>query len=119
MKAISFDFDGTLTRSDVQKFASQLISKGNRVCVLTSRLSDTEAPTKEWNNDLWDVCNSLGITEVYFTNGSWKFHYFDKIGIKVHLDDDNQEINKINSNKGIGISVWGNNSWENKIRRLI
>ena len=40
---VSFDFDGTLSRKDVQKLAKELVSEGHEVWIVTSRFSDEAA----------------------------------------------------------------------------
>jgi hypothetical protein len=40
MKKVSFDFDSTLSRDDVQEFTSELINLGFDVWVVTSRFSN-------------------------------------------------------------------------------
>ena len=53
---VTFDFDGTLSRADVQEYALELISKGVDVWVVTSRYDELQKhryqinPT---NDDLW------------------------------------------------------------------
>ena len=46
MKKVSFDFDGTLSRLDVQKYAKSLIEQGFEVWIVTSRLHEKNADTK-------------------------------------------------------------------------
>jgi hypothetical protein len=48
MKKVSFDFDSTLSRDDVQEFASDLIDLGFDVWVVTSRFNDKTADEKNW-----------------------------------------------------------------------
>jgi restriction endonuclease Mrr len=39
---ISFDFDSTLDREDVQEFAKELVEKGHDVWITTSRFSNDD-----------------------------------------------------------------------------
>ena len=40
---VSFDFDGTLSRKDVQNFAKSLVNTGYDVWIVTSRFDDESA----------------------------------------------------------------------------
>ena len=37
---VSFDFDGTLSRKDVQEYAKSLVNSGLEVWIVTSRFDD-------------------------------------------------------------------------------
>jgi len=61
---ITIDFDGTLDREDVQKYAKRLIMDGHDVFILTSRYDDLHAHNytlNPQNKDLYDVAYSLNI----------------------------------------------------------
>ena len=64
---VSFDFDHTLSRKDVQVFAKQLVDDGHEVWIVTSRFSDEAAKEKKWhwiegqNQRLFDVAEYCGI----------------------------------------------------------
>lgn len=95
---VSFDFDSTLDRVDVQHIAKDLISKGYEAWIVTSRVSDDKAPGPGWNNDLWEVCENLGIPEerVVFTTYQSKAEFFStQTGFLFHLDDDLDELEDI------------------------
>lgn len=97
---VSFDFDGTLSRSDVQKFAKELVEQGHDVWVVTSRHSDQSAKSKAWwwiidqNKNLFDVSEKCGIKKehIHFTNGEDKIIYLKDKGFVFHLDDDLHEL---------------------------
>ena len=40
---VSFDFDSTLSRKDVQSFAKELVDRGLEVWIVTSRFDDESA----------------------------------------------------------------------------
>ena len=46
---VSFDFDHTLSRKDVQTFAKELVNEGHEVWIVTSRFSDEAAKEKKWH----------------------------------------------------------------------
>ena len=56
---VSFDFDSTLSRKDVQKFAKELIDKGIDVHIVTSRSSFKQLDEEGYNDDLYEVADNL------------------------------------------------------------
>mgnify|MGYP001064790013 CR=1 FL=1 len=97
---VSFGFDGTLSRPDVQAYAKELIEDGVfEVVVTTSRFDDENAykhnanPT---NEDLYAVTDKLGIKRenIHFTNMDDKVNYLQD-DIAWHLDDDEHQLYKI------------------------
>ena len=119
---VSFDFDSTLDRESVQKYAAELISRGIEVWITTSRLSDEKAPSEEWNKDLYKVANELGIPKerITFTSMADKYEFFLGKDFIWHLDDDwveNRLINKHTKTKSISHISSGN--WIGKCNRLI
>lgn len=118
---VSFDFDNTLSRADVQEFAKILIEDGLDVWICTSRLCPEKAPNNEWNDDLFKVANELGIpnSKVIFTNYEDKAKYLTDDFI-LHLDDDWNELNEINrQRKTVGVSVFGNPVWKQKCFKIL
>ena len=112
---ISFDFDGTLSRKSVQKYAKQLIDNGIDCIITTFRQKEYIPPDS--NNDLFDVADSLGIKEIRFTEGQDKSSFLEDVFI--HLDDDYNCLREIQRNsKCIPISVCTGN-WQGKIERII
>lgn len=98
---VSFDFDSTLDRSDVQQFAAQLVNRGLEVWIVTSRFSDAAALERRWtwitnqNAKLFEIANQCGILpeHIIFTNGQSKAQFLD--GFLFHLDDDEVELEDI------------------------
>lgn len=113
-KIVTFDFDNTLTRKDVQTFAYSLNKNVFDVWVLTSRYDDIHKhkyPINPCNDDLYKIINSLGIPryKVRFQCMRPKYEYLFGSNVVWHLDDDSIELNLINSKtKTVGISVNGN-----------
>lgn len=136
---ISFDFDSTLDRPVVQKFAKSLILEGHDVWIVTTRLDDktTIINAKELNPDLTDgeleifkninepvfrIAKELGIPKdkIVFTNQTWKHEFFSKNpGFHFHFDDWWEEHKLISKNTDvIPLSVYGNTNFINKFNRL-
>jgi len=97
---VSFDFDHTLSRKDVQSFAKELANEGHEVWIVTSRFSDEAAKEKKWhwiegqNQKLFDVAEECGIKKenIYFTCMESKSHFLKGKGFIFHLDDDDIEL---------------------------
>lgn len=104
---VSFDFDSTLSRNDVQDYARSLINKGFEVWILTSRYEDCflypwyKGVTDEHcHQDLYMVANKLNIDpeRIIFTNMADKADTIlkrDDFNPVWHLDDDYIELNII------------------------
>jgi hypothetical protein len=99
---VSFDFDSTLSRKDVQLFAKELVSEGHEVWIVTSRFSDEAADDKDrkwhWikgqNQRLFGVAEDCGIKveNIHFTNMESKSLFLEGKGFIFHLDDDDIEL---------------------------
>ncbi len=94
----SFDFDDTLSRVDVQRFAKSLIKEGHQIWIVTSRMSNERASNDSWNDDLFMVAESLGITNYHFCNLQPKRLFFKDHDFAFHLDDDIDDVQDINRN---------------------
>ena len=115
-----FDFDGTLSRKDVQSFAKQMIDEGHEVWIVTSRFDDVEGLAQNWNwiptqnLKLFKVAEELGIPEsqIKFTNMIPKIEFLLDKGFAFHLDDDESELFDIFESKdsckplNVGHSDW-------------
>lgn len=97
---VSFDFDGTLSRKDVQSFAKELVNSGHDVWIVTSRCSTEEAKKKAWwwiekqNQELYDVAEECGIPKekIVFTEHIDKIVFLKDKDFAFHLDDDEHEL---------------------------
>lgn len=119
---VSFDFDGTLDREAVQKYASELISRGVEVWICTSRFKDNNEFRKNWNDDLFKIADELGIIRerIIFTEFEFKANVLKDTDFIWHLDDDWIECKRLASKTKIkGISAFGNSSWKHKCERLL
>jgi hypothetical protein len=98
---VSFDFDSTLSRSDVQDFATSLVQLGHEVWIVTSRFSNEVALESRWhwipaqNDKLFGVAQKCGIptNQIIFTNMVSKSKFLE--GFLFHLDDDEIELEDI------------------------
>jgi hypothetical protein len=96
---VSFDFDDTLSRHDVQDLANDLINQGIEVWIVTSRFTEERSGNKFDNKDLFKVAEKLNIPKerIVFTNTNPKADFFDGKDFLWHLDDDEWELIEINS----------------------
>ena len=104
---VSFDFDGTLDRKDVQDYAITLVNEGHEVWIVTSRVNTENALVKGWhwverqNQELYDVAAKCGIKKenIVFTEHTDKIVYLEGKGFLFHLDDDVDELMEIVKSK--------------------
>jgi len=128
---VSFDFDGTLERESIQKYAKELVDRGHEVWIVTSRFGDDERyktffqttiPVGRTNEDLFEIAASLGIPRerVHFTDMDDKWPFFKYYQEMLwHIDDDwveNRQILKNTKTKAIN-SIGPN--WKGKCERII
>ena len=100
---VSFDFDSTLSRKDVQDFAKELVNNGHELWIVTSRFDDESAMSKNWhwikgqNQKLFDVAKECGIKRqnIHFTCMESKSIFLKDKGFVFHLDDDDIELMEI------------------------
>lgn len=93
---ISFDFDGVLSRPDIQDLCLKFVGLHASVYITTSR-------PKEWghdlsaggNSELYQVADRLGIPRmnIQFTEYADKSEFLD--GFDLHFDDDTVIIKEI------------------------
>jgi hypothetical protein len=125
---VSFDFDSTLSRKDVQEFATQLVKLEHEVWIVTSRFSEEEAMKKNWhwikgqNKSLFDIANQCGIKSqnIHFTCMESKSIFLKDKGFTFHLDDDVVELFDIldSGDKCKAINV-NQNEWKEDCLKLI
>lgn len=104
---VSFDFDGTLSRKDVQEYAKSLVNSGVEVWIVTSRFDDENAMKKNWhwikgqNKNLFNVADECGIKldNIQFTCMESKSIFLKDKGFIFHLDDDVDELMDILDSK--------------------
>lgn len=106
---VSFDFDGTLSRTDVQDFAKTLVDSGIDVWIVTSRIATEPALKKGWhwierqNQELYDVAEKVGIKRenIIFTEFVPKIKFLKDKNFTFHIDDDVDELMDILDSKDI------------------
>lgn len=89
-KKVSYDFDDTLEQENVYKQAIADINNGNIVYIITARQRlDGEEVIK--------VAKELDIPmyRVIFTGGHDKWQYVKHLGIDIHYDNNQEQIDKI------------------------
>jgi len=120
MKKVSFDFDGVLDRADVILYIKTLIERGIDVYICTSRLNDEYCPSGQWNNDLYQVVDILGISRsnIIFCSRIYKYQYFKHKDFLFHVDDSFDEVELINSYTNT-VGVFLVDGWINKCEKII
>jgi len=111
---VSFDFDSTLDREDVQEFAKLLIDRGYEVWITTSRFDTKTALEKGWwwveknNQELYRVAEDCGIPKenISFTAMIDKIKFLEGKDFLFHLDDDEIELEMIEESDDKCIGVW-------------
>jgi hypothetical protein len=127
---VSFDFDFSLSRPDVQKFAASLVEEGYEVWCVTSRTERPISPNGCWavmepqiaHQDLFKVANEVGISKehIVFTNKKYKITFLEGKDYIFHLDDDDFElINIMKSDDPIVGRHVEFDGWEEDLRELL
>lgn len=113
---ISFDFDGTLEddfdgtfnkqKVEVQRIASNYISQGHDVYIITKRYGPEFKDLGLTNEHLkvWDLAKDLNINQnnCIFTNREWKSDTIKSLGINKHFENSEIEVKMISD---LGILV--------------
>ncbi len=118
---VAIDFDDCLDQEEVQQYASDLIDRGIEVWICTARM-DNEFGNPNWNDDVWFMCNRIGIsiTNTIFTNGSSKSHYLNGKGFLWLLDDMGSNIEDLNKNSEVIPILYASyNDWRKKCDNII
>ena len=105
---ISFDFDGTLddefdggyniVKEEIQSLAKKYVDEGSDVCIITKRFDSNNRHLGKVNEHLlvYELAKELGITKIYFTNREMKFSHIIKLGIEMHFENSEYEVQLIN-----------------------
>jgi hypothetical protein len=90
-KIVSFDFDDTLSTTKGQEKAKQLLAENYRVLIITARQSKD-------SKEVFDVADKLGIrrSDIYFTNGGNKWSVVKRLGVAIHYDNNQEQVDLIN-----------------------
>ena len=102
---VSFDFDSTLSRHEVQQFAKELVQQGHEVWIVTSRISNEQSKIEysdnytldrvyKSNKKLFRIADNVGIprSNIQFMNFQMKSEFIKDKGFVFHLDDDSDEL---------------------------
>jgi len=118
---VSIDFDSTLTINSVQYLVKILILKNIEVHITTSRFEKYDLIGHKVNNDdLYELANELGITNIHFCNMSSKSSYLKDKDFLFHLDDDEIELQSIrNETEIFPIHRREGNDWLNQCLDII
>lgn len=135
-KKVSFDYDDTLSRKDVQEMAKKLITAGVEVWVCTFRFDNVNAKEYipphiykyrvdtlgEFNGDLFKVADELGIKQehIHFTNYVDKDEFFLKNpDFEWHLDDQWDQLKVIMENTSVKAINVEYDGWEEECLKII
>ena len=90
---VSVDFDDTFNTERGKKLVQKMIDDGIRVHVVTRRQQSDSKPVLE-------LAKEFGIpsSDVHFTNGKLKWELIKRLGIKKHIDNNQNEIDAIKEN---------------------
>ena len=119
---VSFDYDSTLSRKAIQKYAKSLLDDFE-VWIVTSRRIKGMPPRV--NNDLFRTAFYVGIPShhIHFTEFEDKCDYFKNHNdFLFHVDDDMYEIHSINEETNVkGVLCWPPKStiWKEKCEDII
>jgi hypothetical protein len=107
---ISFDFDGTLEdefggfpknkqKEFIQSLAIEYKNLGHDVMILTKRYGPEfkDMGLKGEYLPVYYLARELGIEKVHFTNREMKFSHIINMGIDVHFENDEYEVDLINT----------------------
>lgn len=123
---VSFDFDSTLSRKAVQKFAKELMQEGYEVHIVTSRYEDPmryadPRISETGHRDMFRVCHYLNIPRerIHFTNMKDKYNFFlTNSDFLFHLDDDIKEIETINAHTSVrGVLCDFKSGWKDNLKK--
>lgn len=120
---VSFDYDGTLSRPDVHKFAEQLVQSGIEVWIVTTRYKQYDfingRPLAD-NFDLLSVARACGINEkhIVFTSTKPKYQFFKDADFLWHLDNDEVEVREINEHTSV-CAILLDKSWQSNVDSLM
>jgi len=97
MPKISFDYDGVLTTENGKQLLKRKISEGFDVYIITARQRSLTVINFARENQ-------IPSNRVFFTEGKDKWETLQRLGITVHYDNNQEQIDKINkftNTKGI------------------
>lgn len=123
---VSFDYDGTLQKREIQQYAEELIKNGIDVWLVTTRYDDNHkhlyiGTSNDVNLQLHDDCNLIGIPEHkrIFTNMEWKAKTLKEHNFLWHLDDNPDEFHAMDQEGCKTHGVWVNQDYRGFCKKLM
>jgi hypothetical protein len=108
-KLISFDFDGTLVdefgghpmnsqKDEIQGLVKKYLSQGHEVIIITKRYGPENSTLglKNEHLEVQHLAKKLGIEKIYFTNREWKYSYIINLGVNMHFENSDNEVQFMN-----------------------
>ena len=94
------EFDGgyNIVKEEIQSLAKKYVDEGNDVCIITKRFDSNNRHLGKVNEHIivYELAKELGITKIYFTNREMKFSHIIKLGIEMHFENSEYEVQLIN-----------------------
>ncbi|MEK6828824.1 MAG: hypothetical protein AABY15_01770 [Nanoarchaeota archaeon] len=136
MKKISFDFDGCLNdhfdgennpnKEGIRTLLKELYESEDFEVYIITRRFGPERPTEGKGNEFVEVIEllkNLNIVlpqeKIIFTNREYKYSTVHKLGIDIHIDDEERERDLINKfTKGSAVDAT-NQNWRKKFDELL
>lgn len=126
MKPVTIDYDGTLSRTEVQEFVKELIQSKVKVFILTSRFDELHKHLypgfQLLHQDIHQTAMSVGIPvhRIIMTNMESKGKYLKETNVLFHLDDDESHLQELIDEgcKTVGINV-RSNGWKELCYHLL
>ena len=90
---VSFDYDGVLSTDKGKELAKRRKSEGDTIYIVTAR-------TKLMRAAVDSIAEALGIPtdRIRYTEGRDKWPTIKLLNIKLHYDNNQEQVDKINSN---------------------
>jgi hypothetical protein len=90
---VSFDFDDTLSTARGQEIAKRNIREGKQVYIITRQ-------NEYFASEVYRMAERLRIpkSQIFFTNGQYKWMTIKRLGIGTHYDNNQKEIDLIKIN---------------------
>lgn len=133
---VSFDFDGTLSKKSVQKYARSLVKKGIDVWIVTRRFDAIDKYSDEFCKKysignirkeflkLYRIAKYVGVkhNHIVYTNMEPKNAFFsENPNFVFHVDDDPEDIVKVaQTDKVVAVPfIEGNSDWKKACDTLL
>lgn len=114
MKTVSFDFDGTLNRKDVQDYAMS-IKDNCKLIIVTHRM-----PFLSYR-DIFQVAARIGIPKenINFVHKSGKVKFFQKHPVTLHIDNNYFVVLEIRKKAQVMALDVNNTNWKREANIIL